>query len=432
LSKLIQIATWSPTPQANVVFVHGLMGDAYATWRRGHEEPASDPTFWPLWLSEDVRGLQIFTLSYDAPVSNWLGTTMAIEDRAANILELLLAEPALRALPTYFICHSLGGLLVKQAILSLREQDERSYEARVLLAQIRKVVFVATPHTGARKASVLGKLGFFVWPSAIARSLVANDPGLRKVNISYRGLADDRRDVLAHKVFYETQETLFGGIVDEASSDPGLHAPPIPIDANHITIAKPRDRSELLYIRALEFIRSDIDASHGGERSKKDLPPVNIERSWNLIPKLARVAVLTAACGLAYYYFVARNHFIRPDTDPRIVAEAYLAAFDRRDYEAAWTFWDADAKAGVGGFDGFKRIAENNLAPLGAMQSRLFTGTPNEVVSPSGYPRGLYSGATYKTKFAADCRVEGIMLRTKNDKKWQVYGHQLSAYAIPC
>lgn len=157
MSKLIQIATWSPILQANVVFVQGLMGDAYATWRRGHEEPASDSTFWPLWLTEDVRGLQIFTLSYHAPVSNWLGTSMAIEDRAANILEVFLAELALRALPTYFICHSLGGLLVKKAILSLREQDQRSNTARMLLAQIRKVVFVATPHTGARKASLLGK-----------------------------------------------------------------------------------------------------------------------------------------------------------------------------------------------------------------------------------------------------------------------------------
>ena len=56
-----------------------------------------------------------------------------------------------------------------------------------------------------------------------------------------------RRDVLAehldlgklrHRIFYETQDTPAGIIVDEASSDPGLPGdPPIPVDANHITIA---------------------------------------------------------------------------------------------------------------------------------------------------------------------------------------------------
>lgn len=431
MSKLIQIATWSMSPQANVVFVHGLMGDAYATWRRGHEDPASDPTFWPLWLSKDIPGLNIFTLSYDAPASNWLGTTMALQDRAANILEVLLAQRELRARPTYFICHSLGGLVVKQVLLSLKEQEGRSNDARMLLDQIKKVVFVATPHTGARKATLLGKLGFLVWPSAIARSLVANDPGLRKVNISYRGLADDRRSILAHKVFYETQETMFGGIVDEAASDPGLHADPIPIDANHINIAKPRTTDELLYIRTLEFIQSNIDMSLAGQRVERDLSPINIERSWNLVPKLARLVVLAAVCGFSYYYFLMRNYFDRPEMAPQVVAQSYLARFDMKDYEAAFAFWDATAKAGLRGLDRYKELAKSNLEALGPFQSRQLTGV-NEAVSPTGLPRGLYSAATFKSKFGADCRIESVTLRSNNDNKWQVYGHQLSPHPIPC
>lgn len=431
MSKLIQIASWSAAPQANVVFVHGLMGDAYATWRRGSEDPASDPTFWPLWLSKDAPGLNIFTLSYDAPVSNWLGTTMALPDRAANILEVLLAQRELRARPTYFICHSLGGLVVKQVLLSLKEQEGRSGDARMLLDQIKKVVFIATPHTGARKAALLGKLGFLMWPSAIARSLVANDPGLRKVNISYRGLADDRRSILAHKIFYETQETMFGGIVDEAAADPGLHANPIPIDANHVTIAKPRSRDELLYILVLEFIQKDVKTSIAGERVEKALPPVDVERSWNLAPKLVRLAILATVCGFSYYYSVIHSRFVRPEADPKAVAQSYLAEFDRKDYEVAFAFWDAAAKAGLGGIDRYIEIVKSNLEPLGPLQSRQFTGA-NEAVSPAGAQRGLYFTATFKSKFGTDCRIEGVTLRSNNDNKWQVYGHQLSPQPIPC
>jgi hypothetical protein len=63
---------------------------------------------------------------------------------------------------------------------------------------------------------------FLAWPSWPARTLVANDPTLRKINVAYRGLADERRDKLCHRIFYETQGTPAGIIVDEASSDPGL------------------------------------------------------------------------------------------------------------------------------------------------------------------------------------------------------------------
>jgi hypothetical protein len=39
--------------------------------------------------------------------------------------------------------------------------------------------------------------------SSIARTLVANDPASRSINVAYRGLAEERRNVLQHRVFYE-------------------------------------------------------------------------------------------------------------------------------------------------------------------------------------------------------------------------------------
>jgi hypothetical protein len=92
MSRLVKIAGWDGAPRASVIFVHGLGGHAYDTWRRA---PDND-TFWPLWLAKDVQGISVYTLAYEAPPSNWLGTSMPLQDRAVNVLEILLSEPGLR------------------------------------------------------------------------------------------------------------------------------------------------------------------------------------------------------------------------------------------------------------------------------------------------------------------------------------------------
>src|ERR1700731_1218890 len=122
MSGLIKIAGWSGAPRASIIFVHGLGGHAYDTWRRARRgEAPEDVTFWPLWLAEDVDGISVYTMAYEAPPSNWLGTSMPLQDRAVNVLE----EPGLKSGPIAFICHSLGGLIVKQILLDLPQQKER-------------------------------------------------------------------------------------------------------------------------------------------------------------------------------------------------------------------------------------------------------------------------------------------------------------------
>jgi hypothetical protein len=58
MSSLIKIADWSGEKRSNVVFVHGLGGHPYDTWRAAPD----DDTFWPLWLAEDIKGLSVYTL----------------------------------------------------------------------------------------------------------------------------------------------------------------------------------------------------------------------------------------------------------------------------------------------------------------------------------------------------------------------------------
>ena len=246
MSRIVKVAGWPGKPRASVIFVHGLGGDAYDTWRRA----PNDNSFWPLWLAEDIAGLAVYTLAYEAPASNWLGTAMPLQDRAVNVLEILLGTPGLTDGPVIFICHSLGGLIVKQILLDLDRQKGRRPEAAALLDCVTQVIFLATPHTGSGKGSLLDRLRFLAWPSSITRTLVANDPTLRSINVDYRGLADDRRDTLHHLIFYETRGTPAGVIVDEASADPGLTRPSADPDRRRSRHDRQADRPGCGAIRA--------------------------------------------------------------------------------------------------------------------------------------------------------------------------------------
>jgi pimeloyl-ACP methyl ester carboxylesterase len=68
---------------------------------------------WLGWLAKDIKGLAVWSVGYETPISRWRGSAMHLTDRATNILARLLAEPALREGSLILIGHSLGGLVIK-------------------------------------------------------------------------------------------------------------------------------------------------------------------------------------------------------------------------------------------------------------------------------------------------------------------------------
>src|SRR5262249_32958470 len=110
------------------------------------------------------------------------------------------------------------------------------------------------------------------------------------------------RDLLKHRVFYETQGTPAGVIVDEASADPGSPGdPPVPVDADHISIVKPIHRFSVLYARTREFIAGNppIPEQEGALESCP-LPPTQAEQPLNVVPKLRRVAAIGLVALIGY------------------------------------------------------------------------------------------------------------------------------------
>ena len=266
MADLFPIAKARGPKTAAVIFFHGLGGDAHGTWSADPKDKAS---LWPAWLAQDIEGLSVYSVGYEASVSGWNGSAMELTDRAANVLNLLLVNPDLGAGELILVGHSLGGLVIKQVLRKAADEAVESAEASSFVERVRKVAFLATPHAGADLAGRGDQLRVLFRPSAAMRSLIRNDSHLGDLNLWYRRWA--RKHGIDHLILTETKTTsLFGMIVKPDSSDPGLSSDPIPIDTDHVDIAKPVNRESEVYQLVLNFIKRHTERPVSHEERKID------------------------------------------------------------------------------------------------------------------------------------------------------------------
>jgi hypothetical protein len=134
-------------------FVHGVTGNSRKTWT--HPETKR---FWPDFVAKDFPQARIITFGYDA---NIIGLAKGLQnaqnssirsyglDLASTIRNLRQNVPALADVPIYFIAHSMGGLVVEQALL-LSIGAEQSLHS--VAKATSGILFMGTPHEGSRMA----------------------------------------------------------------------------------------------------------------------------------------------------------------------------------------------------------------------------------------------------------------------------------------
>jgi hypothetical protein len=91
-----------PHSTADVIFVHGLGGDGHETWT------ATPGAFWPLWLFDDLKTIEVWTLEYPASIFGSANGSLVISDQAKQVLDLLSSN-LIGKRPLAFVTHSLGG-----------------------------------------------------------------------------------------------------------------------------------------------------------------------------------------------------------------------------------------------------------------------------------------------------------------------------------
>ena len=240
------------------MFVHGLNGDKETTWLSSGQPRE----FWPDWLQADIPGLAVWSLGYPASATYWKpGAAMALQDRAANALPLLLDEPTLEDGSITFVAYSLGGLLIKEILRAADTQAHHNNAAAGFLARVRRVAFIGTPHFGSDLASIAKALSYIIRPRETVLGLPRNDPHLRDLNTWFRAFAE--RQKVGVIVLRETRPirllslgALQCLVVKPDSSDPGLSpsTPIIPLDEDHDSIRAPQDRNAQIYTLLRSFL----------------------------------------------------------------------------------------------------------------------------------------------------------------------------------
>ncbi|KAI0971312.1 Alpha/Beta hydrolase protein [Xylaria arbuscula] len=147
----IKVLHEPPNAIVDLVFVHGITGHRDYTWSANRNSES-----WPkLMLPSRTPEARILTFGYDASVIGfWRGISgNSIGDHSNNLLSALSgcrSDDEIR--PIIFIAHSLGGLVVKDALLSSRTSPEP--HLRRILDSARALLFMGTPHYGTDLADI--------------------------------------------------------------------------------------------------------------------------------------------------------------------------------------------------------------------------------------------------------------------------------------
>jgi len=154
----------------DVVFVHGLNGDPHDTWTSAH-----NGVFWPRDLLPpfiEEQRCRVLVYGYDADVATYSegASKDKIHNHAERLVADLFANRRIRKAterPLIFVAHSLGGLVVKRALIYSHDiTGNHTAHLRSIFVSTYGILFMGTPHKG----SDLGQWGTYL--ERVARAIV--------------------------------------------------------------------------------------------------------------------------------------------------------------------------------------------------------------------------------------------------------------------
>ncbi|KAF4465865.1 ankyrin repeats (3 copies) domain-containing [Fusarium albosuccineum] len=246
----------------DIVAFHGLSGDAFKTWtdKDGH-----------LWLRdslpEHIPNARIMTFGYDSALKNST-SRMTVFDFAQDLLTRLVMErqdPLERERPIIFLCHSLGGIVAKQALI-LAHIRHKFYGT--IVKSTTGIAFFGTPHRGSKIASTGRILSRIVNAASLSRTIRSDL--LKTLEISSQSL--DQISQLSSQIlsgisiisFYEQKPLGSTGslIVEQFSAILGFpNERAIPINSDHRGISRCSPRHPNRYLPVWSSLKEMVEKS---------------------------------------------------------------------------------------------------------------------------------------------------------------------------
>lgn len=223
-------------PIVDVVAVHGLNGHPLKTWTTEKTKKCwlKDEDLLPGYLKQS----RILTFGYNAAVAALLGKTSSdrILQHAHTLVAELVADRELEGAsqrPIIFVCHSLGGIIVKRALAySASRTSKLVQHLHSVFVSTYGILFLGTPHNGSNKASLasvgsrmisaLAPSKVVDTESQLADALAQGSEVLQNITDMFVPLMKNFRIYF----FWEQEKTDFGTtlayVVEESSAAPIL------------------------------------------------------------------------------------------------------------------------------------------------------------------------------------------------------------------
>uniref|UniRef100_A0A8C8GFQ1 Protein SERAC1 n=1 Tax=Oncorhynchus tshawytscha TaxID=74940 RepID=A0A8C8GFQ1_ONCTS len=239
--------------KADVLFVHGLLGAAFKTWRQKDCDPTEEEKAagvsedytecWPKsWLAADCPNLRVLSVEYDTHLSDWRAKCpvenqrMSLAYRSRELLKKLKSA-GVGDRPVVWVSHSMGGLLVKKMLLDA----SRDPDMKELMKNTKGVMFYSVPHHGTFMAEYSVNVRYLLFPSVEITNIL----------LEFNVLS-----------FAETMPTTIGPmikilVVPTQSADLGI-GDLVQVDVDHLNICKPEKKDSFLYKRSLQFIQDAL------------------------------------------------------------------------------------------------------------------------------------------------------------------------------
>ncbi|KAI4111453.1 MAG: hypothetical protein LQ339_000652 [Xanthoria mediterranea] len=279
---------YSPTPtkpEVDVVFVHGLNGDPHNTWTSENTK-----IFWPAQILPPIleeEKARVLVYGYDADVTSFTDgvSTDKIHNHAEHLVAELSANRRIRKAlerPIIWIAHSLGGLVVKRALIYSAEiRGIKIEHLRSVFVSTYGILFLGTPHHGSDIAHWGNRLEWIcsvMLPKKVMDSQPQLIDALKTNNETLQNIDRQFVQILNRfhiYFFHEGKPTNLKGtlkfIVDETSASPTVQdVERAVIQADHSHMCKFENENAPGFDLVVEGIQRYAEAA-----------PAKIKRNWD-------------------------------------------------------------------------------------------------------------------------------------------------------
>ncbi|KAJ5583499.1 hypothetical protein N7535_002119 [Penicillium sp. DV-2018c] len=223
------------------------------------------------YLPKYIPRARVLVWGYNASISSWNGKTPS-SDRVLQHAQTLVSqlesdrdlEDAAQR-PIIFVCHSLGGIIVKRALAYAESRSKQAHVHSIYTCTFG-IIFFGTPHHGSNKASLLGslqKMASFSIPKAVIEFESGLVNALEKESEVLQNITDQFAPLMPNFrifFFWEQEKTDFkykrDYVVDETSAAPILdNTERCGIGADHQGMCKFQSPADQGYRTAVAALR---------------------------------------------------------------------------------------------------------------------------------------------------------------------------------